>query len=144
MMIKGKCPKCKENFLLNIKENPDNPGCQNCKVSFNKLAITEIAKTKTISVCPICGSNDFWVEKKFPKKIGVVLVIIAAILVPFTWGLSFIILFLVDMVLWFVLGWRINCYQCESEFTGLVRNNKIKPFDLKVYEYYKESGLSKN
>lgn len=144
MIIKGKCPECKSGFLINVKQDNDNLSCKNCKMNFNKVVIDEMEKTKTVTECPICKFNDFWIDKKFPKKIGLALVIIAAILVPFTWGLSFIILFLLDIILWISLEWRMNCYKCGSEFIGFIKNEKTKPFDLKLYDYYKENELSKN
>ncbi len=142
MIIKGSCPECKSAFSLCVKQDNENPSCEKCNTNFNKTLLNEMWQTKTVTACPICGFNDFWIDKKFPKKIGLMLVIIAAILVPFTWGFSFVILFLLDVILWIVLEWRINCYKCSSEFIGFKRNSKMKYFDLKVYDYYKKEQES--
>lgn len=143
MLIKGQCPVCKGKFSINIKKDDiNNSHCKQCKKPFNRSLLGELIKTKTVAKCPICESGDFWRDKKFPKKLGIVLVIIGAVLVPFTYGMSFIILFLLDMIMWFLLDWRINCYKCESEFTGFSHNDNIKPFDLKLYEYYRENNAN--
>ncbi len=144
MVIKGDCPKCKTAFRIDINKTSNNFSCIHCNKEFDKITIENIKNTKLVSICPICLSNDFWIDKNFPKKVGIFFVIITAILVPFTYGLSFVILFILDLTLWFLLGWRINCYRCEAVFVGFQKNSRYKKFDLKLADYYKKSSLSKD
>ncbi|MFN7182038.1 MAG: hypothetical protein ACK4NF_05110 [Planctomycetota bacterium] len=144
MLLKGNCPECKKGFNINLWETRSSFTCFGCGKEFNKKIIDDIIKTQRIDQCPICNSRDFWIDKKFPKHIGLCFVVIAAILVPFTYGISFIILFALDLILWFLLRSRVNCYLCETEFVGFPKNSSYKKFDLKLYEYYKNSTLGKD
>jgi hypothetical protein len=125
MYIKGKCQSCNAVITVNLesKENPIE--CNACHTKLDVETIEKLKDSKHISKCPFCGFSDFWRDKNFPKKVGLVLVIIAAILVPFTYGVSFLVLFVFDLILWKFLPIRVNCYRCQAVFVGfrMLRNS---------------------
>jgi hypothetical protein len=87
--------------------------------------------------CASCGEDRFYRRKRFPRRLGLFIVLAAAVL-TFTSlvppSLSFLPLIaasLVDLLLYLVLPWKAVCYVCEAEYTGPVGED-VAPFDLHV------------
>ncbi len=79
--------------------------------------------------CPVCARKDFYQQKDFNRKIGVSLFVVAAIASIWTYGLSFVALWLVDLVLFKKLGSIVICYKCQSIFRKVTNIAEIRPFD---------------
>ena len=96
--------------------------------------------------CPECGCRDLFVRKDFPQKLGLAIVVVAA--VAFLWLASSrqrfylgVIVLLVAVVVDAALYWfvpRITvCYKCRGEFRGAPVNPQHEGFDLAVAEKYR-------
>ena len=64
-----KCPECKENILINIKDfKIDLYGCKN-NHKFNNLPLNKFEETQKIDmkkiICEICNKNNKYTEKQF-------------------------------------------------------------------------------
>jgi hypothetical protein len=79
--------------------------------------------------CPVCSRQDFYKQKDFNRKIGVALFIIAAILSIWTYGLSLVGLYLVDLFLFRRLAMVAICYKCRTNFRGLANMLEIRDYD---------------
>ena len=58
-----------------------------------------------------------------------VLFVIAAILVPWTYGLSLVVLYLMDVFLFKKIGNIASCYKCNTIFRDVKNLPEISPFD---------------
>lgn len=79
--------------------------------------------------CVVCSRKDFYQQKDFNRKIGVILFVIAAILSIWTYGISLIVLYLVDLVLFSRLGNIVICYKCQTIYRNVSNLLEIRPFD---------------
>jgi hypothetical protein len=79
--------------------------------------------------CPECQRKDFYSQKDFNRKIGVALFILASILSIWTYGISLIVLYLVDLFLFRKLKYVAICYKCQAVFRGANNIEEIRPFD---------------
>lgn len=79
--------------------------------------------------CPHCKRKDFYRQKDFNRKIGVLLFVLAAILSIWTYGLSLIVLWLLDLFLFRKLPNVAICYKCNSVFRSVKNIGDIKPFN---------------
>ena len=79
--------------------------------------------------CPSCSRKDFYSQKDFNRKIGVILFVLAAIASIWTYGMSFVALWLVDMFLYKKLGKIAICYKCQTIFRKVSNINEIPGFD---------------
>lgn len=79
--------------------------------------------------CVVCERKDFYKQKDFNRKIGVLLFILAAILSIWTYGISFIILYLVDLWLFSKLGNVVICYKCQTIYRNVANVVEIPSFD---------------
>ena len=99
--------------------------CQHVQdVNFTKEQEAGILKE-----CPVCSRQDFYKQKDFNVKIGVVLFVIAAILSIWTYGMSLVALYLVDLFLFRKLSLVAVCYKCRTNFRRVSNMAEIRDFD---------------
>jgi hypothetical protein len=79
--------------------------------------------------CPVCHRMDFYKQADFNRKIGVVLFVIAAVLSIWTYGLSLVALWLVDLLLLKKLNLVAICYKCKTNFRNISNMNEIREFN---------------
>ena len=84
--------------------------------------------------CPTCERKDFYRQKDFNRKLGVSLFVIAAIMSIWTYGLSLVALWLLDLFLFRRLGSVAVCYNCRSIFRKVQWMEKIPEFDHETHD----------
>lgn len=99
-----------------------------------------------LTACPLCDCRDLFVRKDFPRKLGLAIVVVAAV--------TFVAL--ASMRQWFYLGAivlagaaildallycivpRITvCYRCRTEFRRVPLNPAHGGFELSIAEKYR-------
>lgn len=104
------------------------------------------AKTHPLDACPACGCRDLFVRKDFPQKLGMTIVVLAAVsfLVlaanPRTfmygvWVLAGAVV--VDAVLYLAVGKVTVCYRCRAEDREHPINPAHEGFELAIAEKYR-------
>jgi hypothetical protein len=100
-----------------------------------------------LTACPNCGCKDLFIRKDFPQKLGLSIVVIAAVafLILASSRQHFylgVIVLLIAMLLDAVLYWfvpRITvCYKCRSEFRDRPINPAHEGFELATGEKYRQ------
>jgi hypothetical protein len=87
--------------------------------------------------CPACASALLYVQRDFNQKAGLAIVVVGALLAPFTpFYSSLIVAALVDAGLYALLPEITVCYRCQAHFRGFARNPKHQAFDLHIAEQY--------
>lgn len=102
--------------------------------------VQKIAATnpeETLEACRSCGAKDLYLQKDFPRKIAIPVVIVAAILVPWTYGASLIVAAVIDFIIYRRTKWMTVCYKCRSEYRGFNPNPAHKEFDRHLDELYR-------
>jgi len=79
--------------------------------------------------CPCCERKDFYSQKDFNRKIGVALFIVAAILSIWTYGISFLVLYAMDLILFRKLSQIAICYKCNTIFRNVSNIKEIYGFN---------------
>ena len=103
-------------------------------------------RREILTICPKCGCKDLFVRKDFPQKIGLSIVIVAA--VAFLWLASSrqrfylgAIVLLAAAVLDALLYWFVPkitvCYRCRAEFRDVPINPDHEGYELAVGEKYR-------
>lgn len=104
-----------------------------------KLAANDIGKG-----CPVCGANDFYLRKAFPKAAGIGIVIVAALLtfvfIKYELAPSWAIyapLFaaaILDAILYKLTPDAPGCYRCKTVFFGISAPPSLPAYDLEHAE----------
>jgi DNA-directed RNA polymerase subunit RPC12/RpoP len=116
------CPKCDESVALRAD------------------ALSEGALTR----CPVCGLKVLYRQKDFNQAIGCAVVLLAAILAPFTFYASLVVAALIDLVMYRLAGEVVICYgfRCRAHLRGLPAGPSVLPFDLSIHDYHRSLALN--
>jgi hypothetical protein len=104
------------------------------------------AKPEPLEKCPDCGCPDLFIRKDFPQKLGLLVVVAAALAFcilaanPHTLYLGFWVLSgaaVVDAVLYLLVPRATVCYRCRRTFRGVLLNPKHEGFELSIAEKYR-------
>lgn len=122
------CPECGSGISIYPSNDAKAAHCDICQhdvdVKFNQEHEQSVLKD-----CPVCERKDFYSQKDFNRKVGVILFVIAAILSIWTYGISFIVLYVFDFILFRKLKPIAICYKCQSVFRKVANIDKIPGFD---------------
>ena len=111
--------------------------CAGCRATpeLDAAAVVEGA----IASCPVCRCPMLYRQRDFNQKVGLAVVVVAAVLAPFTWYVSLGVAALIDALLYKLSGEVVVCYRtkCRAHVRGLAPGPKVVPFDLSIHDYYR-------
>lgn len=84
--------------------------------------------------CLACGHLELYRQKDFPRRIGLAVVVVAAVLAPFTWYVSLGVAAVVDWLLYHLARDMLVCYACRSEHRGFAPEPRHPRFDREIEE----------
>lgn len=84
--------------------------------------------------CLACGHPELYTQRDFPRAAGLAIVVVAALLAPFTWYLSLLVAALLDAVLYVFGGAKVVCYHCRAAHRGFAASPRHPRFDLGIAE----------
>ena len=99
-----------------------------------------------LTSCPNCGCADLFVRKDFPQKLGLAIVVVAALAFLalaarpqnfYLGALVLVVAALVDAIIYMLVGKVTVCYRCRAEFRGVPINPKHEGFELATAEKYR-------
>ena len=123
------CPNCESRLAANAGE--PSRACDRCGALNDVIAPPANAN---LDRCAACGHEQLYFQKDFNRKTGIALVVVGAVFVPWTYGLSLLGVTILDYVVWRMVKDVIVCYRCQAVHRGYPGNPAIKPFDLVVHD----------
>lgn len=146
MKVQTTCPQpeCGSTFAFDYAPGQSAALCPGCRHEIS-LDTEATHAGRMLSRCPCCRCDEFFLRKDFPQKLGLLIVIGAALfsLILFARGRllgSLAILLavvIVDMVIYALVPKITVCYRCRSTFRGFPLNTHHKGFDLATAEKYR-------
>ncbi|MFT6068532.1 MAG: hypothetical protein ACJAT2_002313 [Bacteriovoracaceae bacterium] len=128
MTVEITCPECGSGINIYPSVDAKSADCDVCQHSVPTKFNEEHTEGRLCD-CPVCERKDFFQQKDFSRKIGVLLFVIAACFVPWTYGISLIVLWLVDLFLFRRIPNVVICYKCQTNFRGLSNLKEIPQFN---------------
>lgn len=128
MKITLTCSECGSAIDVHPTAGARVAECSICK-HLNPIQFNEHLMAGILEECPSCGRKDFYRQKDFNRRIGVALFIIAAIASIWTYGLSLVVLWLLDLLLFKRLPSVAICYKCKCIFREIKNMAEIAPFN---------------
>ena len=104
----------------------------------SKVEKNYFIESKKNPKCPACGCKHLYKKKDFNQSLGCLIILIGAIFVPLTYGLSLVALFLFDLMLYSRIKDSIECYKCKVEFKDVEVPQNFTNFDHHIAEIYEE------
>ena len=123
------CSKCEWRLAREASEQPQP--CENCGTD---NAVAAPRADAIIDRCAACGHDQLYFQKDFNRKTGIALVVVGAVFVPWTWGLSLLAVTILDYAVWRVVKDVIVCYDCQAVHRGYPKNPRLEPFDLATHD----------
>ncbi len=139
MRIRTQCRDCGLPYNATIEQPTPQPlSCPNCdhtlEVSPENWSDTPEAR---VEHCPLCGCKHLYRQRDFNRGLGCLLVVIGAVLVPWTYGLSLIVLSAVDFWLYRRLQMSVVCYRCDAVYRDARPGPRQGEFDLLKHDVLK-------
>lgn len=128
MTVQATCPDCGSSIEFSSNQTAGTVVCSICQYHL-PVHLTSEHQQGQLKQCPICERKDFYQQKDFNRKLGVLLFVIAAIFSIWTYGITLIVLYLVDLFLFSRLGSVVVCYKCDTNFRHVKNITEIGPFD---------------
>ncbi len=123
------CAQCDVRLARVAGEPPR--ACDRCGA---ETSVSAPAESTIIDRCVACGHDELYFQKDFNRTTGITLVVIGAIFVPWTWGLSLLGVTILDYIVWRLVKDVIVCYRCQAVHRGYPANPALKPFDLATHD----------
>jgi hypothetical protein len=165
MRVIAHCPKCDAGLLVSAAEGhpnaaaalgapaaPESIKCGGCGTVLPLVFSDALRSDARVDTCPVCRGTDFYIRKDFDPKVGLTVVIIAALIsAVFYWFGEDLIAYsilggaaLIDLFVYGRLGQVTVCYRCHSEFRGKYQRTAphfdLHTADVLEQEYERKIG----
>ena len=84
--------------------------------------------------CLSCGHPELYTQRDFPRRLGIAIVVVAAVLAPFTWYASLLVAAGGDAVLSWSARSMVVCYVCGVRHRGFASEPRHPRYDLGIAE----------
>ena len=128
MTVLFTCPSCGSGIHVYPSVANKQVSCDICQHQF-EATFDQDHEASLLKNCPHCQGFRFYKQKDFNRKVGVILFVIASILAIFTYGISLIVLYIIDFFLFSKLQMIAICYKCSAVFKNVKNINEIEYFD---------------
>jgi hypothetical protein len=142
MTVLFTCKNCGSGIHVYPNISSKKAICEVCNHE-HEVNFTEEHTKNILKECPSCHRKDFYSQKDFNRKIGVILFVFTAIIstVMFMKGLgpqwylsTFIVLYAVDFILFRRLNLIAICYKCETIFRDVENIQEIFGFNHEMHD----------
>ena len=138
MRIRTQCRQCGFPYSTEIAQPPEGLACPNCEHAVEVEADGwQDTPQASIEICPVCGCKHLYRQRDVNRALGCLLVAIGAALVPWTYGISLIVLSAVDFFFYRRLSLSVVCYRCDTVFRDARPGPRQGEFDLLKHDVLK-------
>lgn len=128
------CPSCGHEATASLEGVGT---CRHCGATRGLEVPLTLRESRIVEACPVCASRLLYVQRDFNQRTGLAIVIVGALLAPFTpYYSSLMVAAAVDAGLYALLPEVTVCYRCHAHLRGFGRNPRHQSFDLHVAEQY--------
>jgi len=136
MRIRTQCAGCGLPFLAEIEQGKQLP-CPQCAEIRNVGTAGWSVEEARVETCPLCGCRHLYRQRDVNRALGCGLILLGAVFVPWTYGLSLVGLSLVDLWLYRRLKDTVVCYKCDTVYRDAVPLKRQTEFDLLKHDVLK-------
>ena len=143
--VRFTCPSCDQPGRLETPL-PAEWACPRCGL---EQSLKPENAEPALTACAVCGNAELYRKKDFPHSLGLGLLALACLAATvtyflyqpwWTWGIL-IGSALFDCVLYLIVKDVVVCYRCDAHYRGLPAGAEHKPFELTIYERYRQEQM---
>ncbi len=149
MELTYSCKNCGTVGYVSPLENAVDATCRHCGAS--RAIDSSGCAAGELRYCPMCTTSDLYIQKDFPKGLGLFIVLVGFAISTVFWYyemplLTYLVL-IISIALDFLLYYRVRdvtiCYRCQSQIRGMGSSpaGRFKPFDLGTGERYRQERM---
>lgn len=127
---------CSKRNKVRQFQSQDKVKCRKCGDEKALFISDSLKNQKILDICPLCQKKDFYIQRDFPQEAGCLVVLVGAVFVPWTYGLSLAVVAVLDFILYKSLPNISVCYHCLAKIRGTQANPKHQPFDHHLFESF--------
>ena len=137
--IQYRCPACRAVATVPgwIERGGEALECSACGHRSPIPGRAELGAERMLRRCPVCGGDEFYLQRDFNRRLGLALVVLGILLAWPTRGVSLAVVAVFDLALYFLLPGITICYRCDAIFRGLTRNPAHGGFELATHDKYR-------
>lgn len=110
------------------------PGTRDNRI---ELQLEQRTQTGGLNGCLHCAHPELYTQKVFPRALGIGIVVVSAIMAPFTMYISLLVGALLDWLLYQFAPDMLVCYACKAEHKGFKNDPRHPRFDRTIEERLK-------
>lgn len=134
--IQWRCPAClKPNEAQPADEGVGPWKCGSCGEEQAAHPEAMSGEGKLVK-CPVCGCPDLYRQRDFNRKLGIGLIVVGAVLAPFTYYISLPVFAGIDFLIYYFVPDVVVCYHCQAAIRGYAGTEDVPLFDLNVSDKY--------
>lgn len=157
MNVTYNCPACDKTAVAELPDGITEVACSHCRerIAIPAGAIVALpadgatTQNRKLVGCVVCPSDELFLRKNFPQRLGVAVVVIAAVISSIFWYYrlpagAYITLFiaaLIDLVAYTCVGNLLQCYRCQAQYRDVPGLEEHEAFDLETHEKYRQQGI---
>ena len=139
MRVRTQCPDCGLPFPAEIHPGCAPVTCPGCQATREvaKEGWSEEPEPPRVETCPLCECRHLYRQRDVNRAWGCALVLLGAVFVPWTYGLSLVAMGLVDFFVYRRLVDAVVCYKCATVYRDAVPLDRQTAFDLLKHDILK-------
>jgi len=144
MNVSYHCPQCQHAVRVDLSPEDAEWACPACR-QIVRLPDDAFAAGQ-LRRCVACPSQDLFLRKDFPQRLGVSIVAIGIVGSSVAWAYSRPVLTLgvlmatalVDVVLYWLVPNALMCYRCDAVYRWAPGMERFGPFELETHERHRQ------
>lgn len=136
-----RCPACEKpsEALLDEVSGLDCPRCE-YRQPLAEGARDDDGLCDPLPCCVVCGYDRLYTQKDFNRKLGLAVVVVGAVLSPWTYGLSLLVCMGLDYGLYRFVPEITVCYGCHTIHRGFEHNPLHRAHDPLLADRYRREA----
>lgn len=98
------------------------------------LQLERVLEPGGLAGCLACGHPELYTQRDFPRGLGLGIVVLAAVLAPWTNYISLAVAAVLDALLYRVAPTLVACYVCSARHRGFATEPRHPRYDLTIAE----------
>jgi hypothetical protein len=145
--LEWRCPACHKPDVVELdavaRDETGELRCHHCALRQSFPAGTRSSDgswADPLQRCLSCGSERLFVQKDFNRKLGLAIVVVGAVLSPWTYGASLVVCMLIDYGLYYLVPEITVCYGCDAIHRGFEHNPTHRAHDPILAERFRRKA----